>query len=70
MKVLIQSGSQNIIQEHKNYLQAVGSIVATLQQHVTNLKQENLNLKEKTREDLQDLEKHCEGNERMVDASI
>ena len=33
------------------------------QQHVTNLKQKNLNLQEKTRKDWQDLEKYCEENE-------
>ena len=35
-----------------------------LQQHVTNLKLENLNLQEKTRKDRQDLEKYCKENEQ------
>ena len=34
-----------------------------LQLHVTNLKQENSNLQEKTRKDLQNLEKYCKENE-------
>ena len=41
MKVLIQSEFQNITQKYKNQLEEVISTVAMLQQHVTNLKQEN-----------------------------
>ena len=64
MKVLIQSEFQNTIQKYQNKLEEVGSTVAMLQQHVTNLKQENLNLQERTRIDRQDLEKYCEENEQ------
>ena len=64
MKVLIQSEFQNIIEEYKKELQEVSSTVSMLPQHVINLKQENLNLEEKTRKDKQDLEKHCEENEQ------
>ena len=35
-----------------------------LQQHVTNLKHENSNLQERTRIDLQNLEKYCKENEQ------
>ena len=35
-----------------------------LQQHVTNLEQENSNLQEKTRKGWHDLEKYCEENEQ------
>ena len=51
MKVLIQSEFQNIIQRYKNHLEEVSSTVAMLQQHMTNLKQENSNLQGKTGED-------------------
>ena len=51
MKVLIQSEFQNIIQRYKNQLEEVSSTVAMLQQHMTNLKQENSNLQGKTGED-------------------
>ena len=44
MKVLIQSEFQNIIQKYMNQLEEVSSTVAMLEQHVTNLKQGNLNL--------------------------
>ena len=64
MKVLIQSEFQNTILKYQNKLEEVGSTVAMLQQHVTNLKQENLNLQERTRIDRQDLEKYCEENEQ------
>ena len=37
-----------------------------LQQHMTNLKQENLNLQEKTKNDQQDLEKSCEEYSRRL----
>ena len=40
----------------------MSSTVAMLQQHMTNLKQENSNLQEITRVDGQDLEKYCEEN--------
>ena len=62
MELLIQSEFQNIIQEHKNQLEEVSSTVAMLQQHVTSLKQKNLNLQEKSRKDQQDLEKYCKEN--------
>ena len=42
----------------------MSSTVAKLQQHVTNLKQENSNLQERTKIDRQDLEKYCEENEQ------
>ena len=48
MKVLIQSEFQNTIQNYKSQLEEVSSTVAMLQQHVTNLKQENSNLQERT----------------------
>ena len=64
MKVFIQSEFENIIQKYKNQLKEVSSTVAMLQQHVTNVKQENLNLQEQTRKDRQDLEKYCEENEQ------
>ena len=64
MKVLIQSEFQNTIQKHQNQLEQVSSTVAMLQQHVTNLKQENSNVQERTRIDRQDLEKYCEENEQ------
>ena len=47
MKVLIQSEFQNTTQNYKNQLEEVSSTVVMLQQHVTNLKQENSNLQEK-----------------------
>ena len=62
IKVLIQSEFQNTIQKYQNQLEQVSSTVAKLQQHVTNLKQENL--QERTRIDRQDLEKYCEENEQ------
>ena len=46
-ELLIQSEFQNFMQEHKNQLQEVSSTVAVLQQHVTSLKQKNLNVQEK-----------------------
>ena len=61
--VLIQSEFQNIIQKYNNQLEEVSSTVTMLQLHVTNLKQENSNLQEKTRKDLQNLEKYCKENE-------
>ena len=64
MKVLIQSEFQNTIQKYKSQLEEVISTVAMLQQHVTNLKQENSNLQERTRIDRQDLEKYWEENEQ------
>ena len=64
MKVLIHSEFQNLIQKYKNRLEEVTSTVAMLQQYVTNLKQENLDLQEKTRKDRQDLEKYCKENEQ------
>ena len=64
MKVLIQSEFQNTIQKYQNQLEQVSSTVAMLQQHVTNLKQENSNFQERTRIDRQDLEKYCEENEQ------
>ena len=64
MELLIQAEFQNIIQEYKNQLEKVSSTVAMLQQHVTNVKQEHLNLQEKARKDRQDLEKYCEENEQ------
>ena len=64
MELLIQSEFQNIIQECKNQLEEVSSTVAMLQQHVTNLKRENLNLQEKARKDRQDLQKYCKENEQ------
>ena len=64
MKVLIQSEFENTIQKHQNQLEQVSSTVAMLQQHVTNLKQENSNVQERTRIDRQDLEKYCEENEQ------
>ena len=63
-ELLIQSEFQNIMQEHKNQLQEVSSTVAVLQQHVTSLKQKNLNVQEKPRKDRQDLEKYCKENEQ------
>ena len=39
------------MQKYKNHLEEVSSTVAMLQQYVTNFKQENLNLQEKTRKD-------------------
>ena len=62
MKVLIQSEFQNTIQKYKSQLNEASSTVAMLQQHMTNLKQENSNLQEITRVDGQDLEKYCEEN--------
>ena len=62
-KLLTQSEFQNIIKEYKNQLEEVSSTVAMLQQCVTNLKQENLNLQKKTKKDRQDIEKYCEENE-------
>ena len=50
------------MQKYKNHLEEVSSTAAMLQQYVTNFKQENLNLQEKTRKDWQDLEKYCEEN--------
>ena len=64
MKVLIQSEFQNTIQKYQNQLEQVSSTVAMLQQHVTNLKEENSNVQERTRIDRQDLEKYCEENEQ------
>ena len=64
MKVLIQSEFQYTIQKYQNQLEQVSSTVAMLQQHVTNLKQENSNVQERTRIDRQDLEKYCEENEQ------
>ena len=46
-ELLIQSEFQNFMQEHKNQFQEVSSTVAVLQQHVTSLKQKNLNVQEK-----------------------
>ena len=43
MKVLIQSEFQNTIQKYKSQLNEASSTVAMLQQHMTNLKQENSN---------------------------
>ena len=57
MKVLIQSEFKNTIQNCKNQLEEVSSTVAMLQQHVTNLKQENSKLQQKTRKDREDLQK-------------
>ena len=42
----------------------MSSIVSMLQQHVTNLKQENSNLQKIIKIDRQDLEKYCEENEQ------
>ena len=42
-KVLIQSEFQNTIQKYKSQLNEASSTVAMLQQHMTNLKQENSN---------------------------
>ena len=64
LKVLIQSEFHNIIQAYKDQLEEVRSTVEMLQQLVTNLKQENLYLKEKSRKDQEDLEKYCEENEQ------
>ena len=64
MKVLIQSEFQYTIQKYQNQLEQVSSTVAMLQQHVTNLKQENSNVQERTRVDRQDLEKYCEENQQ------
>ena len=64
MKVLIQSEFQYTIQKYQNQLEQVSSTVAMLQQHVTNLKQENSNVQERARIDRQDLEKYCEENEQ------
>ena len=64
MKVLIQSEFQNTIQKYKNQLEEVSSTAAMLQQHVTNLKQENANFQERIRIDRQDLEQYCEENEQ------
>ena len=64
MKVLIQSEFQYTIQKHKNQLEEMSSTVAMLQQHVTNLKQENSNLQKSIKIDRQDLEKYCEENEQ------
>ena len=63
-ELLIQSEFQNFMQEHKNQLQEVSSTVAVLQQHVTSLKQKNLNVQEKSRKDRQDLEKYWKENEQ------
>ena len=57
MKVLIQSEFKNTIQNCKNQLEEASSTVAMLQQHVTNLKQENSKLQQKTRKDREDLQK-------------
>ena len=46
IKVLMQSEFPNIIQEYKCQSEEASSTVAMLQQCVTNLKQENLNLLE------------------------
>ena len=43
VKVLIQSEFQNTIQKYKSQLNEASSTVAMLQQHMTNLKQENSN---------------------------
>ena len=64
MKVLIQSEFQYTIQKYKNQLEEMSSTVAMLQQHLTNLKQENLNLQKSIKIDRQDLEKYCEENEQ------
>ena len=64
MKVLTQSEFQNTIQKYQKQLEHVSSTTAMLQQHATNLKQENSNVQERTRIDRQDLEKYCEENEQ------
>ena len=64
LKVLIQSEFQNITQEYKDQLEEVRSTEEMLQQLLTNLKQENLYLKEKSRKDQEDLEKYCKENEQ------
>ena len=64
MKVLIQSEYQNTMQKYENHLEEESSAVAMLQQRVTNLKQENLNIQERTRIYRQNLEKYCEENEQ------
>ena len=64
MEFLIQSEFRNTTQKYKNQLGEVSSTLAMFQQHVTNLKQENSNLQERTRIDRQDLEKYCEENEQ------
>ena len=46
---LIQSEPQNIMQEYKIQLEEVSSTVAMIKKHVTNLKQEKLNLQGKAR---------------------
>ena len=64
MEFLIQSEFRNTTQKYKNQLGEVSSTLAMFQQHVTNLKQENSNLQERTRIDRQDLEKYCEEKEQ------
>ena len=62
-KLLIQSEFENITQEYTNQSEEVSLTKAMLQQHVTNLKQNNFNLLEKARKDQQDLEKYYKENE-------
>ena len=64
MEVLIQSEFQNTIQKYKNQLEEVCLTLAMFQHHVTNLKQENSNLQERTRIDRQDLERYYEENKQ------
>ena len=65
-KLLIQSEFENITQEYMNQSEEVSLTKAMLQQHVTNLKQNNFNLLEKARKDQQDLEKYYKENECLV----
>ena len=48
---------------YKNQLEEVSSTVAMVLEHLTYMKQENLNLQGKSSKDQQDLEKNCQENE-------
>ena len=56
---------ENIIQNYKNQFEEVSATVALLQQHVTNLKNKNSHLQEKTRKDRHDLDRYCEENKHF-----
>ena len=49
---------------YKNQLEEVSSTVAMVLEHLTYMKQENLNLQGKSSKDQQDLEKNCQENEQ------